>query len=272
MFFCDKWNSVIDFSQCPTTTDHIPAGSRLTYLEKDTSDPHGNRKWNLSISSEVIDIVSKILEHNGDENHLIHLPFDQSSGLLLSLLNNVNIRNELRQAFSLPKPDNTLKNPYICIHIRRGDCTETSHPEWYISNDFYIHLIDLLLESIPPHYSIVVCTQGNAEWLHNGRQADAERRKRLLIKTTDQLFLNDAEINDFSLMVNADLLFAAGSSFSHWAAYIGRHKIVIDVSRFGSHAVKHIKNINPDNPINESLKSIKNLIESAQLQEPSARI
>ena len=115
-----------------TTTDHIPARSRLTYLEKDTSDPHGNRKWNLSISNEVIDIVSKILEHSGDENHLIHLPFDQSSGLLLSLLNNVDIRNELRQAF-LYLNLTTLKNPYICIYIRRGDCTETSH-----QNDIFL--------------------------------------------------------------------------------------------------------------------------------------
>ena len=77
MYFADRWNEQTDWSKSKYVTKTIDGRRNVVYLEKDVSDQHGNRKWNLA-KSELREMLGKI-ERIPDEA-LVHLPFDQSAG------------------------------------------------------------------------------------------------------------------------------------------------------------------------------------------------
>ncbi|QNI83926.1 hypothetical protein SynPROS71_00089 [Synechococcus sp. PROS-7-1] len=229
MYFAEKWNSVVDWSRSRFATKEIPDKPlHINYLQFSTKpDEHGNTKSRFNSAKAINAALQSI--NNTKDNSLIFLPFDQPTGLLTKLLDLHEVRQDFRNLFI----DKNFKRPsdrYACIHIRRGDCTQERHPQWFVDDAFYIKLITLLLKDLPADYEIQICTQGSSEWIIQ-KFKDASFNGRLKINTTDQLFINDAEINDFLLMKNADILFCAGSSFSYVAAYAGNHKLVFDVEK-----------------------------------------
>ena len=229
MYFAEKWNGVIDWGKSRFSTSKILASPiHIRYLQfRAKPDEHGNTKDNFKNAKAIKEALDLI--NNSDDNSLIFLPFDQSTGILKKLLNHQVIKQDFLNTL-INKNFNKPANKYACIHIRRGDCTRERHPEWFVSNSFYINLIKLLHGILPTDYQIHICTQGSAEWITQ-QLGFSYSNRRLKINTTNQLFINDAEINDFLLMKNADLLFCAGSTFSHVAAYLGDHQLLFDVDK-----------------------------------------
>jgi hypothetical protein len=258
MYFCDKWNKYSDFTKSKYVASAIKEQTIACYLEKDIADRNGNRKWNLSDKNEINDIITRI--SLASDNSIIHLPFDQSAGLLLYLLNKKEVRDDFKNIFSFPDKGATPPHPYACIHIRRGDCTFNAHPQWYVDDKFYLQLIELLLSSLPSEYKVYVCTQGNTAWLLESKWSGDYASERLVIRTTDQLFINESEINDFILMKNSNILFSAASSFSHWASYLGNHQFVADVSRSNFHGLYDTLIVNPDNSTANNMSIISNAL------------
>jgi hypothetical protein len=193
---------------------------------------------------------------NTNKDTVIKLPFDQSAGLLLSLLNRTAIREDLRQIFTFPSKETFLDSPYICIHIRRGDVDQARHPLFYVQNQFYTVLIRYLMHSLPREYKVCVCTQGDARWIEEAIADEHDLHSRLFVNTTNQLFANDSEIRDFVIMKNANVLFSASSSFSRWAAFLGHQTLHIDVTRSVHRTLKNTILINPDDSINTSIETI----------------
>ena len=229
MYFAEKLNSVIDWSRSRFATKEIPESPlHINYLQFSTKpDAHGNTKSHLGSAKAINDALRII--NNTKDNSLIFLPFDQSTGLLTKLLDLQEVRQDFRGLFI----DQNFRKPshrYACIHIRRGDCTKEKHPQWFVEDAFYIKLIALLLNELPADYEVQICTQGSSDWVSQELK-DIPLNSRLKINTTDQIFINDAEINDFFIMKNADILFCAGSTFSHVAAYAGNHELVFDVDK-----------------------------------------
>jgi hypothetical protein len=261
MYFCDKWNAYSDYSRSVKVSSYIPSGLKLLYLEKETSDSYGNRKWDLSSKDELTDILNRL--HLASDNSLIFLPFDQSPGLLLKLLNKEHVRKDVRRIFTFPDVLLQPTPPYACIHIRRGDCTRAAHPSWFVEDAFYINLIELLLAELPKVFKICLCTQGDISWLLKSPQvASSIVDKRVFIQTTDQLFINDSEVNDFVLMRNAVILFSASSSFSHLANVLGSHSVAFDVTRNLAHPLYGTELINPDAPFAQTIGIIKAALET----------
>jgi len=147
--------------------------------------------------------------------------------------------------------------PYVCIHIRRRDCTPTAHPKWFflatifISNLYrqYSNLIQLFIMYV----SVLKARLAGS----NSKIVESDR---FIVRSTNQLFINDSEVEDFVLMKEADILFSASSSFSYWATIIGSHRLVFDITRLGTHPLKNAKTVNPDININSSITKIKNPI------------
>jgi len=263
MYFCDKWNKYSDFSRSKNVASAIDEKTVVYYLEKELVDQYGNRKWDLTDKDQIADIISKI--HIASDNTIIHLPFDQSAGLLLRLLNKKEIRDDFRSIFLFPDQRITPLFPYACVHIRRGDCTRNAHPLWYVEDNFYIQLLQLLFSTLPIEYKVYVCTQGDISWLNTSELSHVLTSQRLIIRSTDQLFINDSEIDDFIIMKNASFLFSAASSFSHWASYLGCHHLVVDISRSGLHALNNTLIVNPDDSVIENMSKINNAIDLLQV-------
>ena len=95
--------------------------------------------------------------------------------------------------------------------------------------NFIFHFI-ILAKSLPVDFQIHVCTQGDVSNLekHLFELIDSSK---LVINTTDQLFANENEIQDFRLMSQASLLVTGRSSFSNWAETMYTRKAVIHVNK-----------------------------------------
>jgi hypothetical protein len=258
MYFCDKWNKYSDYTRSKFVVPELKGESlKISYLEREIPDQHGNRKWDLTDNKHLWDLTRKILA--AEDNSLIYLPFDQSAGNLLRLYNQVEIRNDIKNIFSFDLKT-SMRCPYVCIHIRRGDCTPAAHPKWFVGDDFYLKLIQTIFQCIPAFYKVCVCTQGEISWLQQIADSKIVEPDRFIVRSTNQLFINDSEIEDFVLFKEADILFSASSSFSYWATILGSHRLVFDISRSGTHPLKNVKTVNPDININSSMTRIKNLI------------
>lgn len=263
MYFAEKWNGVIDWSKSKFSTSKIlESPIHIRYLQFRTKpDEYGNTKGNFENAKAIKEALDLI--NSSDDNSLIFLPFDQSTGILAKLFNYREIKQDFLNLF-IDKSFNKPANKYACIHIRRGDCTRERHPQWFVSDSFYINLITLLHDILPTDYQIQICTQGSGEWITQQLKFSYSNR-RLKINTTNQLFINETEINDFLLMKNADILFCAGSTFSHIAAYLGNHQLVFDVDKGAKLMLEDCRiasTIDEDwskveNLINEKIKKLK---------------
>jgi hypothetical protein len=196
------------------------------YLEQKTSDRDGNRKWRLSDGGlkEILDQITAI-----SEDSIVHLPFDQSAGNLMHLATRNDVRDDLNNVFGTWTWKSNEK-PYACIHMRRGDCTPDRHAEWYVSDNFYVKLIQRLDEALPNGMPIIICTQGSLQALEQ-KISNLIATGRIKVQTTSELWTNNAEVNDFITLAQADVLITARSTFSRWAGLVGPRKCVIDVNR-----------------------------------------
>lgn len=254
MFFCDKWNKHANFTKSSRVATLIPKNLKISYLEKKVNDQHGNRKWDPNNKNELNELINEIVD--ADDDNIINLPFDQSAGLLLKLLNKKVIRDDIKRIFSFNMDEKIVEGPYVCIHIRRGDCTPTAHPTWYVKNEIFIQIINVLAQIIPKNFSIIICTQGDVSWINSANISTLISQNRFAISSTNQLFINDREITDMQLMLNANILIGGTSSFSRWASFLGNHSNLIDINRNNDNPLREAINLNPD----DNIKFISNII------------
>ena len=254
MYFCDKWNKHANFTKSSRVATLIPKNLKISYLEKKVNDQNGNRKWDPNNKNELNELINEIVD--ADDDNIINLPFDQSAGLLLKLLNKKVIRDDIKRIFSFNMDEKVVEDPYVCIHIRRGDCTPTAHPTWYVKNEIFIQIINVLTEIIPKNFSIIICTQGDVSWINSANISTLISQNRFAISSTNQLFINDREITDMQLMLNANILIGGTSSFSRWASFLGNHSNLIDINRNNDNPLREAINLNPD----DNIKFISNII------------
>ena len=230
MYLCEKWNCCVDWNKSKFSVNRISSKTdKISYLRfEEHSDQNGNMRIQLRNSNDVKLLIRSI--NSFDDNSIIFLPFDQSIGILDRLINRADIREDFTSLFSLPSSFQALTYRYACIHIRRGDCTQDRFPEWYVENSFYINLINSLLELLPSDYKIHICTQGDTAWIVNSL-VDQSLIERIIVHSTSELFTNDREVSDFFIMQQSDILFTAGSTYSHMASWSGSHQILFDVSK-----------------------------------------
>ena len=142
MYFCNKWNQYTNWSKSRYVADKIPVKiDEIKSITSQLSKDNINNKFNLVKVAGIKQIRSQIFDTT--LNSIISLPFDQTGGSLTKLLNHREIRNDL-SAYSFPGEQELEKKRYVCIHIRRGDVSQTQNRHKYISNDFYYCLIDLI--------------------------------------------------------------------------------------------------------------------------------
>jgi len=258
MYSCDKWNQYVNFSRSKFVCAEV-TGSHLSavYLENWKTDNIGNRKWVFDNTQNVQQLLTQIA--NTDDNSIIFLPFDQTPGILHRLYNQTRLREDIRGVFRFDNSIVSMDNPYVAIHIRRGDVNEESHPSWYVNNSFYIELIERLCTILPNSFGIYICIQGDKSWLQRIRLTQLGLGRKFMVSSACAGFANDYEVADFLTMKESTILFSASSGFSHWASIIGNQKLVVDVSRYNDTPLDWVKHLNPDSPTESVWKTISSL-------------
>jgi len=256
MYFCDKWHRYVDWTKADHVTDTLPANAHVLYLENSNVDSNGNRKWPLSSSAEIRDLMRRISEE--PPGSVLFLPFDQSAGLLAILLNRADIRAMLRRVFMSSIEDQPIVfgpslKEYACIHVRRGDVDELRHPQFYVSDSFYKEVVNVMDRHLPPSFSICICTQGSTSWVDDVIAACQVRGREVFVSSTEQAWINDNEVHDFYLMARSTVLLAAGSSFSRLASIVGNQKINLDVDKNGSPPLSSCHVLSTDPSLTASL-------------------
>jgi len=261
MYFCDKWNQYVDFSRSNHVCSSLKGSFlKVSYVENPIPDQNGNRKYDANDLRSILELLKEICK--AEDNSLIHLPFDQTVGKLLRLYNKNEYRYDMKKIYKFSGMQRLIDKKYVCIHIRRGDCTPSVHPAWYVNDFFYIQLIELLARLIPESWCIVVCTQGDISWITNSVPKSLINPEKLKVFSTPQLFTNDREVQDFCIMKDADILFGAASSFSLCALLLGEHKLTFDITRAEYHPIDSVIRVNPDYEVKYSLSIIEHALQS----------
>ena len=157
---------------------------------------------------------------------IVKLPFDQPPGLLVNLLKKSEIYDDFRRAFTqIAGIDRKFD---LVIHIRRGDVTKASHPDWWIGDDIYIDIINELFHNKSCLPNVCVCTQkgASANLLRHMQQMSEIFPGHLTIRASDEGWSNNDEIEDFCLMTNANILLGGQSSFPCLAALASQNTFI----------------------------------------------
>lgn len=122
------------------------------------------------------------------------------------------------------------RNPYISLHIRRGD---------YVNNPFYVDLTKTqyyqqAIKHFPGEKFLIFCkdNQGrdmeDREWVINFVRFEL----RIKVKDFDLAPLKYSETDDLNLMAGCKGHIMANSSFSWWGSYLGGGETVCPANWF----------------------------------------
>ncbi len=118
-------------------------------------------------------------------------------------------RNEFQNKFG-----NVIKNKTLAIHYRIGDYKifggkETGGINLCLPDIYYQNALNLIKNK--NDYEIIIVTD------------DIEAAKHKLPEIKNKTIISDSEINDFQLLMHADILIISNSTFAWWGAYLN-HK------------------------------------------------
>jgi hypothetical protein len=227
-YFANNINSLLDFSKHPKASLELPA-LHVRFLSNSIHDIYGNDKFDFSSISlqDIIGLVTSIGLTGGATNVLVKLPFDQEPGVLLrELYLNEQYRSNLR---TLWVPQCFASCYDVAIHIRRGDVNKARFPGWYIEDEFYDRLIQMIIQKSCKMLRIAVVTQGQV-CLELASNESLARGSRLEIFTSADSLNHPDEIRDIRIMAMSRCIIGGLSTFSQAVSLI--HSIpIIEVTR-----------------------------------------
>jgi hypothetical protein len=116
------------------------------------------------------------------------------------------IKNIIKEEFNIPKKEHSDEK-IINVHIRRGDVNQTNHLDRWLSDEYYLNCIEILLSKYPEH-KVTIHTQRNG---FNNKLFE------------DFKIVYDDEIDDTQSwldLINSDILVIGKSAFSYSAGIL----------------------------------------------------
>ena len=238
-FFPYRANKIFNFSHSERACTENFFIRKVISLSKGFREPHGNDCFDFSSIEEIklaltIMSQSNTIEPNASQVELpytiIKLPFDQAPGLLLKLLNNPLIYEDFKRVFvGLVDNIKGYCNSFdLVIHIRRGDVTKESHPDWWIDDDIYINILNELFHDNSFMPNVCICTQRgiSQKLIKHVNQISESFKGHLTIRASKEGWSNNDEVEDFLLMSNAKVLMGGLSSFPCLAALASQNRFI----------------------------------------------
>lgn len=125
------------------------------------------------------------------------------------------------------KINNFDNNLYVGIHIRRGDYKYWKNGKYYFSLEFYykyINIISKFFKKTFPNKKIKIIIASNEKFdIHDPKLLKYLNSE---LSSHDIIRFNDKEITDLYALSLCDYIVGPPSTFSQWACFIGRGKLL----------------------------------------------
>ncbi len=165
--------------------------------------------WNNTIDDKNY-LLSKI------KNNVLYDGFFQSEEYFIQFqedIKNLFEINKYYQKLFLEKKQQLLKKKYIAIHLRRNDYLnyggeELGGTDMTLPISFYKNCISKIKDI--GQYNVIFVSD------------DIEFAKKEFGNCQNYFYENNDEITDFQLLLNANILIIANSTFSWWAAWLNK--------------------------------------------------
>ena len=223
-YFAEKWNTLFDWEKSEYAAKNI-VSSNISFIEDmNTCHLRLNRKlkW-VNTSSIYSSLYAEVVKQ--EKENLCILAFDQKPGLLINLISHQSDQ-DLLNTLNYKLVENVLgnislpKDPFICMHLRRGDVDSTSHPSWYIPDPVVLSLFEKLTSCVDNE--IILITEES--YLSPVLRSYISAHKQFNI-ASDMISAHigsyDKDIYDWIIMLKAQFLIGSKSSFSQLAHLFG---------------------------------------------------
>ena len=225
-YFSAHWNKYVDFSRNKYSRTYFSSNINYCEMIGKRSDAYGNTKYNLMDPEDFGQLqceINNILINSECDYTIIKLPFDQSPGRLLGLIQKCS-NKEWDPIFHFQKSSpfehgTIIESPYITIHIRRGDVSKEKYPDWFISDSVYREIIGIIANTLD--LRIILIGQEISHFAQYPEIIRLEKDGRLVIVSSGSGFRTPDEVHCFQIMMNACLVIGGLSSFSYVATLIG---------------------------------------------------
>ncbi len=159
----------------------------------------------------MVNIKFDKISKNLDVKRLVHPDlFDSEYD---SYKNCYRYKEKIRENFILKSEKRDYTK--VCIHVRRGDVTKENYPNRWLSDDYYLNIIEDIKKQLNgKEYKIIIHTQ----------KTGFNESK---FKNYNVIYDVDMQDNETWLdMVDSDILVLGKSSFSYGAAFITNGKVI----------------------------------------------
>ena len=233
-----------EFLYNPLKNRPVNLPNQLSLYYHDKNIDHNKKYYEIRKNwDSLIDYKGKTINDISNEHvtHLIHANlFNEKEFDVFNYVYNV-AKSDVRKNFKLL--NETREYIKISIHIRRGDVNPKHHPDRWLSDEYYLKILDDLKISLDGYdFKIKIHTQKNGfnKDLFNG---DYE----IVYDTDTEDHLTWLDLND------SDILVLGKSSFSYGAALISNGIII-----YPQESMFHPK---LDNwVLSDNIKQIRNLL------------
>lgn len=240
-YFANKFNDHVSFEDSALARSQFTGEILHQSLPGVTPDSYGNTKYDLLDKEQSISFISDLAKAGSysADSVILHLPFDQHPGRFLKNLTPAmadDLTRIFQHLFQISRKDAELirgkkKSVIISIHIRRGDITPKAHPDWYIDDRYYEHLIEGLYYIFGDMLRIRILVQGGISWGNTNFFNMLYSKQILSSYVSSGGWLNTDDVSDFSWMLNSDIIIAGQSGFSLLASLLSFGKAQIVVTR-----------------------------------------
>jgi hypothetical protein len=185
-------------------------------MDESESAIRGARK--LALLATQPRVMERAFLASPDDFHRGVVLFEGIDGYFTSMLQDYGLVRNLLLAATRPKhhtPKDAGASEGICIHVRYGDFLESYQPCVPQRISWFIHALDQCRTYLGGGIPAFVFSDAS----------DDELRPLLARPNVKRAFFGSA-IADLLAMSAAPLLIASGSTFSMWAAYLGRMPVI----------------------------------------------
>jgi len=280
-YFANKYNQFVSFG-CSSRARSEFAGKTVYQMMSGVEpDVYGNTKYNLLSLDHSLAFVSELIDQHSRcaDITLLELPFDQHPGRLIKSLTPT-MHSDLTKVFQpfinsgrkrIIATQKNQKQILVTVHIRRGDVTPKTQPDWFIEDIYYERLIEALYHVLGDTIKIMVLSQGGMHWNNNSLHKHLLSKEIVIEHSSGNGWINQGEIADFSTMLCSDLIVAGQSGFSLLASLIafGRAQLVVTRHQDSSmpQPIPYCKRVNALTSLNSLEDAIDSILDCTSVQK-----
>ena len=228
--YAERFNSILNLKNNFKTVDQLPI-KKIVKIDK----------YNFREDLAIERCANEIRSH-AEQGILFRIDFDKGnlfpgrlikdSEWLVEVFSNLYFKNNNKLEIFKPSHEN------ICVHIRRGDITESRNPDRWETEEYYTSIIDkldkkenvkffIISDGVPGNFTHIRQKYDDLNIIqlssfHNSNESIFNQ----IFDSKYNLILGGKDTEIFHMFSQSDVLVTGQSSFSTLCSYINKGKII----------------------------------------------